>query len=95
MKLATSGFLAEKVDTSALDGLLNQLGRDGWELVDLERVPGGELKRTEILAVFKRPVPNLQVMSDTRGACPRCGYDLRGADHDACPECGWSGGKVI
>jgi rubrerythrin len=22
------------------------------------------------------------------GACPACGYDLRGAEHERCPECG-------
>ncbi len=25
-----------------------------------------------------------------RGLCTKCGYDLRGAEHDACPECGVS-----
>ena len=25
-----------------------------------------------------------------RGRCLKCGYDLRGADHEACPECGVS-----
>ena len=24
-----------------------------------------------------------------RGLCIKCGYDLRGTDHDKCPECGW------
>ncbi len=23
------------------------------------------------------------------GLCIKCGYDLRGAEHDVCPECGW------
>ena len=88
-KLATSGFLSEKVDTSSLDGLLNQLGKDGWELVNLERLQG-ELKRTEILAVFKRPVPHPTGLSDIRGTCPKCNYDLRGTNHHVCPECGWT-----
>ncbi len=22
------------------------------------------------------------------GRCPKCGYDLRGAEHEVCPECG-------
>ena len=26
-----------------------------------------------------------------RGLCLRCGYDLRGAEHDVCPECGADG----
>jgi hypothetical protein len=28
-----------------------------------------------------------------RGACMRCGYDLRGAEHETCPECGSRHGK--
>jgi len=24
-----------------------------------------------------------------RGLCRKCGYDLRGMNHDKCPECGW------
>ncbi|MEE9129392.1 MAG: hypothetical protein V3T84_05190 [Phycisphaerales bacterium] len=24
-----------------------------------------------------------------RGLCLKCGYDLRGAEHEACPECGF------
>lgn len=32
------------------------------------------------------------VIRQRRRRCVRCGYDLRGAVHDACPECG---GKVV
>ncbi|MCH8822369.1 MAG: hypothetical protein IH984_02560 [Planctomycetes bacterium] len=27
--------------------------------------------------------------------CSKCGYDLRGMDHDKCPECGWGRDKPI
>ena len=47
------------------------------------------MTRGDILAVFKRPSRVGREVSDVRGACPACGYDLRGADHEACPECGW------
>ena len=29
-----------------------------------------------------------RVIRHLRGRCRSCGYDLRGADHEACPECG-------
>ncbi len=29
-----------------------------------------------------------------RGRCIKCGYDLRGAEHEACPECGIAGGPT-
>ena len=89
MKLATSGFFNATVDSAALDGLLNQLGKDGWELVLLHQIPA-ELKRGEFIAVLKRPVPHPEGVSDMRGACPECGYDLRGMNHTGCPECGWN-----
>ncbi len=30
----------------------------------------------------------LRFLSERRGLCPACGYDLRYAEHEACPECG-------
>lgn len=84
---ASAGFLKNKVNPAALDATLNQLGRDRWELVNVF-VLQGEVAR-DVVAVCKRPSEPGSEVSDVRGACPDCGYDLRGADHDACPECGW------
>ncbi len=84
---AVTGILKIKVDPASVDGILNQLGQDRWELVNIF-VLQGEVT-PEVVAVFKRPMQPSSEVSDVRGTCPACGYDLRGADHDACPECGW------
>ncbi len=85
---ASAGLLKTKVDPAALDAILNQLGQDRWELVNVF-ILQGEVTRDEIVAIFKRPMHEASDVSDLRGTCPACGYDLRGAEHDACPECGW------
>jgi hypothetical protein len=93
MKLtpAISGVLKGKVDAAALDAMLNQHGQDRWELVTILTVPGD--MGGEVVGIMKRPAEPVGPVSELRGACPTCGYDLRGADHDACPECGWNGGE--
>ena len=32
-----------------------------------------------------------RVIRRKRGLCLKCGYDLRGAEHEVCPECGADG----
>jgi hypothetical protein len=32
-----------------------------------------------------------RVIRHKRGHCIKCGYDLRGAEHEVCPECGADG----
>lgn len=39
-------------------------------------------------AIFAFPGIVVRSRRKRRGACPRCGYDLSGAQHDKCPECG-------
>ncbi len=34
------------------------------------------------------PFTARRIIRRKRGCCIKCGYDLRGAEHDACPECG-------
>ena len=34
------------------------------------------------------PFAARRFIRDKRGLCIKCGYDLRGAEHEACPECG-------
>ena len=84
---ASAGLLKNKMDPAAIDATLNQLGKDRWELVNVF-VRAGEMV-DDIVAVLKRPARAEDDASELRGVCPACGYDLRGADHDACPECGW------
>ncbi len=35
-----------------------------------------------------------RVIRRKRGLCAKCGYDLRGAEHEVCPECGTTRGRV-
>ncbi len=36
-----------------------------------------------------------RIMRNKQGCCTKCGYDLRGADHDVCPECGMQTSPTI
>ena len=91
LKPVSGGVIRNKLDIAGLDALLNQHGRDGWELVDVF-VLQGDVGR-DVLAIMKRPLRPDGEVSELRGACPACGYDFRGADHAACPECGWHAGQ--
>ncbi len=35
------------------------------------------------------PFTARRVIRRKRGLCIKCGYDLRGTEHEVCPECGW------
>jgi|GEM_PF-3563681 len=87
-KIELGGILSDKVNPAEIDAVFNQLGRDCWELVSAVRFPG-ELRATAVVSIFKRPFQDSSAPLMTRGICPSCGYDLRGAEHSACPECGW------
>ncbi len=93
VRIEFSGIINNRVDVLEMDAVLNRLGDEGWELVSTF-MDVGELKKSGLVAMFKRPNPNQTIDLATRGVCPQCGYDLRGAAHEVCPECGWSMGVV-
>ena len=56
IKLATRGMLGGKFDEGTLDAFMNDLGRDGWELVtgfDTNKAYG---ESRDIVVIFKRSV---------------------------------------
>lgn len=57
IKLAARGFLGGKFEAGQLDAYMNELGRDGWELVtgfDTNMAYG---ETRDVVVIFKRPVP--------------------------------------
>ena len=58
IKVEAKGFfLGGVLDVSAFDGKLNELGRDGWELVSSFDTNMYQGSSREVVAVFKRPRP--------------------------------------
>jgi len=56
LKIDVRGFWGAKVDESRIDGVLNEVGADGWELVtalDINILHG---QSSDLVFVFKRPV---------------------------------------
>lgn len=54
--LAATGWLGGNLDFTAFEALLNDLGRQGWELVStFDTNTSGGVTR-DVVAVFKRPV---------------------------------------
>lgn len=55
-RLAATGFVGGKLDFPAFEALLNELGRQGWELVSTfyTNASGGVTR--DVVAVFKRPL---------------------------------------
>jgi hypothetical protein len=55
VKLETKGLLGGKVDEAQLDTMMNDLGREGWELaaaLDTNQAYG---QTRDVVAIFKRP----------------------------------------
>ena len=55
VKLRAKGFLGGKVDDRQRDAMMNDLGRDRWELAaafDTNEVYGGT---RDVMVIFKRP----------------------------------------
>lgn len=54
LKMKVAGFWGAKIDTQLIDGTLNELGREGWELVSLIPVTQAYGIVKELVMVFKR-----------------------------------------
>ncbi len=55
LHLATQGWLTPKLDQVKFEALLNELGRDGWELVGTFATHEGYGRTSAVMAVLKRP----------------------------------------
>jgi len=55
IRIATGGFLGGKVEVDEFDRSLNELGREGWELVAAFDTSQGFGQSSDVVAVFKRP----------------------------------------
>jgi hypothetical protein len=49
------GLLTSTLDADALQSDLNNLGNNGWELIDLEFNMGGLATKVAAIAILKRP----------------------------------------
>lgn len=54
-KLKTTGFVNPKPDAHDFENMLNELGRQNWELVSCTMPGHSNWGRSVIQAVFKRP----------------------------------------
>ena len=52
--LATGGFFGGKVDISQMEAVMNNLGRDGWELSSAFGTNEGYGKSRDAVLLFKR-----------------------------------------
>lgn len=55
IRLAAHGWLGGKLDTQQFELMLNNLGREGWELVNAFDTNQGHGATRDVIAVFKRP----------------------------------------
>ena len=58
--IGTSGFLGGKVEVSQLEALMNNLGRDGWELGSAFGTNEGYGRSKDVVLLFKRNLENTQ-----------------------------------
>ncbi|MBN1126101.1 MAG: DUF4177 domain-containing protein [Sedimentisphaerales bacterium] len=54
LKLEATGFFGGKVDAEAFEGYMNNLGRNGWELVTAFDTNQSYGQTRDVVAVFKR-----------------------------------------
>ena len=52
--LGAGGFLGGKVDLQKFESMLNELGRDGWELIAAFDTNQGYGATRDVIATFKR-----------------------------------------
>ncbi|MBK8096081.1 MAG: DUF4177 domain-containing protein [Planctomycetes bacterium] len=55
LQIEAHGWLGGKLDASHFDARLNELGRDGWELVNVFDTNQAQGATRMVIAVFKRP----------------------------------------
>lgn len=57
-KLAATGFwVGGKLDEARFQEMLNELGREGWELVSAFDTNQGHGTTRDVVSVLKRPLP--------------------------------------
>ena len=56
IKLATTGWVGGKLDEVKFNTMLNELGRDRWELVSAFDTNQSHGASRDVVAIFKRPV---------------------------------------
>jgi len=56
IKFHTKGFTGGLIDTDKFNSMLNELGRDGWELVSCFDTNYSQGASRLVIAVFKRPL---------------------------------------
>lgn len=57
VKHKTNGLLGGIVDTDAFDAALNELGKQGWELVGVFDTNLSNGATRDLVTVFKKPLP--------------------------------------
>lgn len=55
IKLKAKGFLGGKFDELQLDGVMNDLGREGWELAAAFDTNEAYGSTRDVVVIFKRP----------------------------------------
>lgn len=55
LKLKPKGIFSSKIEPEQVDGMLNEAGVQGWELVNVVSVNQGYGATGELLFFFKRP----------------------------------------
>ncbi len=55
VKLRARGLMGGKLDTGALDRMMNGLGADGWELTSAFDTNEGYGNTRDVVVIFKRP----------------------------------------
>ena len=70
------------------------LATSDWKWLPLRPIwPGFAINTIIYMSILSMlwtgPFVIRRVIRSIRGNCIKCGYDLRGIDHNKCPECGW------
>ena len=55
VKLGAKGFMGGQFDETKLDAMMNDLGRDGWDLAAAFDTNEGYGNTRDVVVIFKRP----------------------------------------